>query len=109
MPVINAVVFATNEKTKRLFHLHNEEDMSLWEGVFCGGVAGFVNCCVVTPVELVKCRLQIQTEANIKNSYYTGIVDCLVKTWKQEGVRGLYKGNFASIMREIPAYGGGFI
>jgi hypothetical protein len=33
-------------------------------------------------------------------------MDCLVKTWKNEGVRGLYKGNFASIVREIPAYGG---
>lgn len=80
--------------------------MSLAEGMFCGGVAGFVNCIVVTPVELVKCRLQVQTEACIKNSYYTGIIDCLVKTWKTEGVRGLYKGNFASIVREIPAYAG---
>ncbi len=106
MPIINAVVFATNEKTKRVFHLHNEEDVTLWEGVFCGGVAGLVNCVVVTPVELVKCRLQVQTEACIKNSFYTGIMDCLVKTWKNEGIRGLYKGNFASIVREIPAYGG---
>ena len=80
--------------------------MSLWEGIFCGGVAGLVNCVIVTPVELVKCRLQVQTEACIKNSFYTGIVDCLFKTYITEGLRGLYKGNFASIIREIPAYGG---
>ena len=106
MPLVNAVVFATNEKTKRIFNLHNEDEMTLAEGVFCGGVAGFFNCSVVTPVELIKCRLQIQTEASVKNSFYTGIIDCLVKTWNAEGIRGLYKGNVASILREIPAYGG---
>jgi len=32
----------------------------------------------------------------------------LVKTGRSEGIKGLYKGNFASIVREIPAYGGQF-
>ena len=82
-------------------------EMTLSEGFLCGGVAGFVNCIVITPVELVKCRLQVQKDA-IKNSYYTGIRDCLIKTWKKDGIKGLYKGNFASIAREIPAYGGKF-
>jgi len=81
--------------------------MTLGEGIFCGSVAGLVNCLVVTPVELVKCRLQIQAETK-KQAYYKGILDCLFKTYKLEGIKGLYKGNIATIFRDIPAYAGQF-
>jgi len=69
-------------------------------GAFCG----FVNCIVVTPVELVKCRLQIQADS--KKKKYNGIIDCIVKTYKKFGINGLYRANYATIMREIPAYAG---
>lgn len=70
-----------------------------------GSIAGLVNCLLVTPVELVKCRLQVQKE-NRLTAYYKGISDCIYKTYKSEGIKGIYKGNFSSIMREIPAYSG---
>jgi len=73
-------------------------------GIISGGFCGLVNCVLVTPIELVKCRLQIQ--ADNKKKMYKGIMDCLVKTYNHSGIRGLYKGNYATIMREVPAYAG---
>ena len=60
---------------------------------------------MLTPVDLVKSRLQVQRESK-QSSYYKGTVDCLFKTYGNFGLRGLYKGNLITILREIPAYGG---
>lgn len=60
---------------------------------------------VATPVELVKTRLQVQ-KASKSNSYYKGIFDCLRKTYYYNGIRGVYKGNLITNLREIPAIAG---
>jgi len=60
---------------------------------------------VATPVELVKTRLQVQIDSK-SNSYYKGIFDCLRKTYNSKGIRGIYKGNLITNLREIPAIAG---
>ena len=60
---------------------------------------------VATPVELVKTRLQVQKDSK-SNSYYKGIFDCLRKTYNYDGIRGIYKGNLITNLREIPAISG---
>jgi len=107
VPLVNAVVFSTHELSKRLLGFHDETEMNIYEGLLCGSIAGFVNCIVVTPIELVKCRLQIQSE-NKSTAYYKGVMDCIKKTHANGGVRALYKGNYATILREIPAYAAQF-
>jgi solute carrier family 25 carnitine/acylcarnitine transporter 20/29 len=107
VPLINAVVFSFHELSKKLFNLHNESEMSLYEGILCGAFAGWANCIIVTPVELVKCRLQVQNEGK-ETAYYKGVKDCIFKTYKESGIKSLYKGNIATMLREIPAYAGQF-
>ncbi len=102
--LLNAIVFSTNEVAK--LHLGFNED-SLIEGTITGGIAGLVNSIVVTPVELVKCRLQIQTEDK-KYARYKGIIDCLNQIYNEKGIKGLYQGNAATILREVPGYGAQF-
>jgi solute carrier family 25 carnitine/acylcarnitine transporter 20/29 len=64
IPVVNALVFASYEKSKHMFQSHyGIEDLSLAQLGVCGGAAGFANCIVIAPVELVRTRLQIQTIA----------------------------------------------
>jgi solute carrier family 25 (mitochondrial carnitine/acylcarnitine transporter), member 20/29 len=107
VPLINAVVFSFHELAKKLFNLHNESEMSLYEGILCGAFAGWANCIIVTPVELVKCRLQVQHE-NRDTAYYKGVKDCIIKTYKESGIKSLYKGNVATVLREVPAYAAQF-
>lgn len=79
------------------------EDVSLFRLSLAGAGAGAVVPCVLTPVELVKCRLQVQNSINTGFLQYTSPIDCLIKTVRQEGIaKGLYKGNSAMLLREIP-------
>lgn len=70
--------------------------------------AGFVNSIFLSPIELVKCRLQIQSESK-HDAYYKGTMDCLTKIAKEEGFRhGLFKGMVSTTAREVPCYAGQF-
>ena len=66
--------------------------------------AGFVNSAVVGPVELVKCRLQLQSQS-ARDAYYKGPIDCVRKMSIEEGPKSLFNGMVSTIYREIAAYG----
>ncbi|KAG6841523.1 hypothetical protein C0991_008468 [Blastosporella zonata] len=61
-----------------------------------GSIAGMVSKVFEHPFDLTKVRLQSQ----VLDSYarFSGPIDCLVKTWKNEGVSGLYRGLPAPIV-----------
>jgi solute carrier family 25 (mitochondrial carnitine/acylcarnitine transporter), member 20/29 len=103
--LLNAIVFSTNEMSKIMLGYHNEN--SLFEGTITGAIAGFVNSVVVTPVELVKCRLQVQTESK-SEARYKGIIDCIRQSYREKGIRGVYQGNAITVLREITGYGAQF-
>ncbi|XP_070534675.1 mitochondrial glutamate carrier 2-like [Ptychodera flava] len=66
-------------------------DLSLPAKCINGGVAGVVGVSCVFPIDLVKTRLQNQ---QIKDGVrmYNNMLDCFLKVFKAEGLRGLYKG-----------------
>lgn len=105
----NAVCFFVYANLKRLLlnnrqsagEYGNSQDLSLFELSIAGAGAGAVVSFVLTPVELVKCRLQVSSQQ--ATPLYKGPIDVLVKTFQQEGVvRGLYKGHLSTMYREIP-------
>ena len=58
-PAINAVVFMSFEFSRRLCGVEKIDDYTLKQILMCGGMAGFVESFMCTPVDLVKSRLQI--------------------------------------------------
>jgi len=56
----------------------------------------------MNPFDVMATRLYNQKVVNGKGVYYTGPFDCLWKTFKSEGLCGLYKGTFAHYMRLAP-------
>ncbi|KPI90962.1 Mitochondrial 2-oxodicarboxylate carrier [Papilio xuthus] len=71
-----------------------------------GGSAGFVEVCIMHPLDLVKTRFQLQSSSSaLKNSdphYYNGIVDCMKKMYKYEGLTSFWKGILPPILAETP-------
>ena len=102
IPIVNAIVFGAYGQANTMFDIES----SFWKGVASGSYAGLVNTMVVTPVELIKIKMQIQS--NDKSfghaKQYTSGFDCMRKTIKAEGFRGLFKGGVTTVYREIPGY-----
>ncbi|XP_040156532.1 mitochondrial 2-oxodicarboxylate carrier [Anopheles arabiensis] len=74
--------------------------------VGAGGSAGFVEVCIMHPLDLVKTRLQLQASPSAgaakSTTYYNGVFDCIRKMARSEGVFSLYKGILPPVLVETP-------
>mmetsp|Transcript_11440 Transcript_11440/g.12990 ORF Transcript_11440/g.12990 Transcript_11440/m.12990 type:complete len:95 (+) Transcript_11440:256-540(+) len=91
---------ASYEFCKRMLGVKNEDEFTFKQSLLSGMFAGFVNSFVISPVELVKCRLQVQTGKK-SSQYYKGPLDCTKKVITEEGFKTLLtSGLIATIFRE---------
>ena len=98
-----SIQFGVNEACKRLARkFKKSQDLSLFVLSSCGGIAGLVNSVVSIPVEHIRIKLQVQGTQLIKK--YTGSFDCLVKLFKEGGIKAIYHGGGATLPRELIAY-----
>ncbi|KAJ7515281.1 hypothetical protein O6H91_22G009000 [Diphasiastrum complanatum] len=72
-----------------------------------GAIMGGVAHTVVAPIERAKLLLQTQ-ESNMvivagKQHRYKGMLDCILRVAKEEGIRSLWRGNGSSVMRYYPS------
>ncbi|KAL9234044.1 hypothetical protein vseg_008962 [Gypsophila vaccaria] len=64
--------------------------------------SGAIISVVLCPAELLKCRMQVQgtNSAAPKSSRYSGPMDCALKTFRAEGLSGIFRGGTATFLRE---------
>lgn len=72
------------------------------EDFMLGGVAAGVSKTVAAPIERIKLLLQNQGESKSITKPYTGIMDCLVRVPKEQGVAAFWRGNWANVLRYFP-------
>jgi solute carrier family 25 protein 33/36 len=65
--------------------------------MFSSAFAAATVVTITSPIWLVKTRLQLQAAA-ASETLYNGLIDCAIKTYKSEGLRGFYKGLGASYL-----------
>lgn len=110
MAVINAIVFGVQGNMMKYL-----ED-SMWNHTFTGAVAGGCQSFICSPMELLKLRMQVQTNptdffhwsAGNNGRMYHDPWDAIKKIIQKRGVRGLFKGLTLTLIREIPAFGAYF-
>ncbi|KAI0640898.1 oxaloacetate carrier [Trametes meyenii] len=68
--------------------------LSTFEGFVCGGLAGCTAVTFSNPAEVAKTRMQLQGELmrDGGKKVYKNVFDVLVKTWRNEGIRGVQRG-----------------
>lgn len=55
--------------------------------LLCASMAGFTACIIGSPVDVLKTRLM-----NAEKGMYANPIDCVAKTFKNEGAGAFYKG-----------------
>jgi solute carrier family 25 carnitine/acylcarnitine transporter 20/29 len=116
VPVSNAFMFisyGTAQTWARAYNTRqsnfpaNPSKLHAHQYFLCGSFAGFVSAFSYCPQELVKIRLQMQRHAVAGGAkpQYAGLFDCISQIVKLEGVRGLYRGFGATLVRDLPATG----
>ncbi|XP_011183072.1 mitochondrial 2-oxodicarboxylate carrier [Zeugodacus cucurbitae] len=71
--------------------------------VMAGGSAGFVEVCIMQPLDVVKTRMQLQTTTKaLGESHYNGVFDCFAKMYRQEGLFSFWKGILPPVIAETP-------
>lgn len=92
---------------------------SLLQSFFAGSIAGITNTIAATPVERVKCLLQVilfkfiivinerflkaqetaKLNKNVSTTEYNGSFDCAKKLYEKGGIQNLYRGFGITIVR----------
>lgn len=67
-----------------------------------GAIAGVSELAVMYPLDVVKTRMQLQSNTVSADLKYTGLVDCISKIVKREGLKQLYKGISSPFLMEAP-------
>lgn len=80
--------------------------LSLLKNWFIGATAGTISNTVITPIQRVKLLLDTQDFHPVIRSKhiprYHGFFDCCNRIISQEGIKSLWNGNFANMMRYFP-------
>jgi hypothetical protein len=111
--VIKAIQFAVNEITFLWLEQHSTIQSNIIKMAIAGTLAGLLSSFVVSPVELVKIRMQAQNKAANKKDdacedsslVFNNELDCARWMVQNEGWKALFcHGLLITIIREIPSF-----
>ena len=84
----------------RLLQIRQTISQPVFAAFIAGGIAGAVSRTVVSPLERLKILFQIQSAG--REEYKMSVGRGLIKMWKDEGWRGLMRGNGTNCIRIVP-------
>jgi solute carrier family 25 carnitine/acylcarnitine transporter 20/29 len=104
------IYFWVYEGTKRLLDTQSDD---AWKLLLAGGLAGTISWASIYPIDVVKSRLQMQHVPTVKtpgetsslvslNRPYVSIKDCVVRSYKTEGVGVFFRGLGPTLLRGFP-------
>jgi len=95
-----ALNFAFKDKYKQIFLSGVDKKKQFWRyfagNLASGGAAGATSLCFVYPLDFARTRLAADV-GKAGGREFNGLGDCLVKTFKSDGIKGLYQGFGVSV------------
>lgn len=96
-----ALNFAFKDVYKKMFMEGIDKKTQFWKyfagNLASGGAAGATSLCFVYPLDYARTRLGADVGKSTAERQYTGLIDCLVKTVKSDGIIGMYRGFIVSV------------
>lgn len=96
----NAMAFAVNEQLTRTLCPENNLLPEPLVPFVTGGITGFFSAFALCPMDVVKCRSQL-SRATGGSGNFMSIIGSTIRT---DGMKGLYRGIGAQILRDMPFY-----
>ncbi|KAM7084318.1 solute carrier family 25 member 45 isoform 4-T4 [Molossus nigricans] len=112
--VVNSVLFGVYSNTLLVLtatshHERRFQPPSYTQVFIAGCTGGFLQAYILAPFDLIKVRLQNQTESRAQRKStpprYRGPVHCAASIFQEEGPRGLFRGAWALTLRDTPTLG----
>lgn len=96
-----ALNFAFKDKYKKIFLGGVDKDKQFWRyfmgNLASGGAAGATSLCFVYPLDFARTRLAADVGKGPGEREFSGLLDCLKKIFKTDGLLGLYRGFLVSV------------
>lgn len=96
-----ALNFAFKDVYKQIFLGGVDQKTQFWRyfvgNLGSGGAAGATSLCFVYPLDYARTRLGADVGKGTADRQYNGLVDCIKKTVKSDGIVGLYRGFSVSV------------
>ncbi|XP_054742361.1 congested-like trachea protein isoform X1 [Anastrepha obliqua] len=99
---IFALCFTGYALGKRLQQTDDNAKLTYTQVAIAGSFSGIMSTVITAPGERIKCLLQVQ-QASGGERKYKGMMDTAVQLYKEGGIRSLYKGSCATLLRDVPA------
>ena len=113
----NGIVFGIQRSTMYLLQPEGGP-VKIRNSILGGITAGFFQSFILSPVELVKLRMQMQgigkwevfIECNGHHSspgahrHYNNLLDCCTKVYRTEKLRGIYRGFGTTVLRDVMGF-----
>ncbi|CAF1657129.1 unnamed protein product [Adineta ricciae] len=96
-----AMNFVCKERYENIFANYNPQinPYKFFLGnLFAGGMAGATGSLFLYPLEFARTRLAVDIGKAVNERQFRGTADCLAKTWKTDGVLGVYRGFTISVV-----------
>lgn len=83
------------------------KDVPTWKVAVYGGLAGEMLWLSSYPFDIIKSRMQ--TDGFGEKQRYKSMRDAFAQTWRQDGMRGFWKGLGPTLLRAMPVSAGTFV
>lgn len=94
---IFAISFMGYRVGKQIFGPKEADKFTYINYFSAGAFSGIFTTAIMAPGERIKCLLQIQGDS--KHKIYDGPIDCAKKLYKEGGIRSIYRGTAATLLR----------
>ena len=95
------MLLATNKSKEGRHNAAKEEELTLGGLVICGAVSGAFTSLLLTPIELVKCQLQVPVSASaLHDRSRAGVLSVISSVFRHHGLLGFWHGQLGTLIRE---------